>query len=1032
VNLPEPFIRRPVATTLLTAGIALAGAVAFWLLPVAPLPQVDFPTISVQARLPGASPEVMAATVATPLERALGRIAGVTEMTSSSSLGSTRITLQFDLDRAIDGAARDVQAAINAARSQLPTSLPNNPTYRKVNPADAPIMILALTSETLNRGQMYDAASTVLAQKISQASGVGQVTVGGASLPAVRVELNPMTLNKYGIGMDEVRAAISAANANRPKGSVEGGGRRWQIQASDQAKKASDYVPLVVAYRNGAAVRLSHVAEVVDSVEDLRNAGSSNGKPSVLVIIYRQPNANIIETAERVREMLPLLRASIPAAIDLDVVLERTSTIRASLREVERTLSIATALVILVVFLFLRSGRATLIPAVAVPVSLVATFGVMYLAGFSLNNLSLMALTIATGFVVDDAIVVLENVSRHIERGMSPFKAALKGSREVSFTVVSMSLSLIAVFIPILLMGGIVGRLFREFAVTLSAAILVSLAVSLTTTPMMCARLLKGRAERAPGRFALASERSFRWMLAEYETSLAWALRHSRLMMLILAATIGLNAYLYVHIPKGFFPQQDVGRMIGFIQADQGISFQAMSQKLADFIEVVRGDPAVENVVGFTGGGRRNSGFMFMSLKPLKERQVSADRVVARLRPKLAQVPGANLFLIPVQDIRVGGRQSGAQYQYTLQADDLSDLREWEPRVRRAFAELPELADVNTDREEKGLQTTLVIDRAAAARVGITTRMIDQTLYNAFGQAQVSTIYESLNQYHVVMEVAPQYWQSPEALANIYVLSPAKGQVPLSAISRYEAGTAPLSVNHQGQFVASTISFNLPLGVSLGEATLAIDDAMARIGVPSTLHGSFQGTARAFRASLDSQPWLILAALVAVYIVLGILYESTIHPLTILSTLPSAGLGALLALMAFRTEFSLIALIGVILLIGIVKKNAIMMIDFAIQAERERSLSPEEAIFEACLLRFRPIMMTTMAAMLGALPLAIGFGDGAELRRPLGISILGGLIVSQLLTLYTTPVVYLYLDRFRLWCRRLRTRRPAQDAPGAR
>jgi len=1032
VNLPEPFIRRPVATTLLTAGIALTGAVAFWLLPVAPLPQVDFPTISVQARLPGASPEVMAATVATPLERALGRIAGVTEMTSSSSLGSTRITLQFDLDRAIDGAARDVQAAINAARSQLPSSLPNNPSYRKVNPADSPILILALTSDTQDRGQMYDAASTILAQKISQASGVGQVTVGGASLPAVRVELNPMTLNKYGIGLDEVRAAISAANANRPKGSVEDGERRWQIQADDQAKHASDYIPLIVAYRNGAAVRLSHVAEVVDSVEDLRNSGSSNGKPSVLVIIYRQPNANIIETAERVREMLPLLRASIPAAINLDVVLERTSTIRTSLREVERTLAIATALVILVVFLFLRSGRATLIPAVAVPVSLVATFGAMYLSGFSLNNLSLMALTIATGFVVDDAIVVLENVSRHIERGVRPFQAALKGAREVSFTVVSMSLSLIAVFIPILLMGGIVGRVFREFAVTLSVAILVSLVVSLTTTPMMCARLLKGRSEVSPGRFSLAAERVFRWMLAEYEASLGWALRHSRLMMLILAATIGLNVYLYIHIPKGFFPPQDVGRIIGFIQADQGISFQAMSQKLAAFIEVVRGDPAIENVVGFTGGGRRNSGFMFMSLKPLRERQISADRVVARLRPKLATVPGASLYLIPARDIRVGGRQSGAEYQFTLQADDLSDLRLWEPRVRRALSELPELADVNTDREEKGLQTNLVIDRAAAARVGITTRMIDQALYNAFGQAQVSTIYASLNQYHVVMEVAPEYWQSPEALGSVYLLSPSKGQVPLSSIARYEPGTAPLSVNHQGQFVASTISFNLPPGVSLGEATRAIDDAMARLGVPTAVHGSFQGTARAFRASLDSQPWLILAALIAVYIVLGILYESTIHPLTILSTLPSAGLGALLALMAFRTEFSLIALIGVILLIGIVKKNAIMMIDFAIQAEREGNLSPENAIFQACLLRFRPIMMTTTAAMLGALPLAIGFGEGAELRRPLGISILGGLIVSQLLTLYTTPVVYLYLDRFRMWCRRFRTRRPAQDIQGAR
>jgi multidrug efflux pump len=1031
VTLTEPFIRRPVATTLLTAGITLAGAAAFGLLPVAPLPQVDFPTISVQAQLPGASPEVMAATVATPLERALGRIAGVTEMTSSSSLGSAGITLQFDLSRDIDGAARDVQAAINAARSQLPTSLPRNPTYRKVNPADAPIMILALTSATMDRGQLYDAASTILAQRISQVSGVGQVTVGGASLPAVRVELNPTTLNSYGIALDDVRAALAAANANRPKGSVDDGDRHWQIQANDQAKKASEYIPLIVAYRNGAAVRLSDVAEVVDSVEDLRNAGSSNGRPSVLLIINRQPNANIIETVERVRELLPLLRASIPRAINLDVVLERTSTIRASLREVERTLMIATALVILVVFLFLRSARATLIPAVAVPVSLIATFGAMYLCGFSLNNLSLMALTIATGFVVDDAIVVLENVSRHIERGLTPFQAALIGAKEVSFTVMSMSLSLIAVFIPILLMGGIVGRLFREFAVTLSVAILVSLAVSLTMTPMMCARLLKARGEERPGRLFAASERIFLWMRAEYEASLSWALRHSRLMMLLLAATIGLNVYLYIVIPKGFFPQQDTGRMIGSIQADQGISFQAMQQKLADFIEIVKSDPAVENVVGFTGGGRRNSGFMFLSLKPLKERKVSADQVVARLRPRLTDVPGANLFLVPVQDIRIGGRQAAAQYQFTLQADDLSDLRVWEPRVRQALSQLPELTDVNTDQQEKGLQTTVVIDRATAARMGITTRMIDQTLYNAFGQAQVSTIYQALNQYHVVMEVAPQYWQSPDSLKSVYVLSPTKGQVPLGAVARYEPSTSPLSVNHQSQFVASTISFNLPVGVTLGQATVAINDAMARLGVPTTVHGSFQGTARAFQASLDSQPWLILAAIIAVYIVLGVLYESTIHPVTILSTLPSAGVGALLALLAFRTEFSIIALIGVILLIGIVKKNAIMMVDFAIDAERREGKRPEEAIFQACLLRFRPIMMTTMAAMLGAVPLAIGFGDGSEFRRPLGISIVGGLIVSQLLTLYTTPVVYLYFDRFRLWTGRALARRRGAAAEAA-
>ena len=1031
MNISAAFIRRPVATTLLTLGIALAGAIAFRLLPVSPLPQVDFPTISVQAGFPGASPETMAATVATPLERALGRIAGVTEITSSSSLGSTRITLQFDLDRDIDGAARDVQAAINAARTLLPTGMPSNPTYRKVNPADAPILILALTSQTMNRGQMYDAASTILAQKLSQVQGIGQVSVGGSSLPAVRVELNPATLNKYGIGMEEVRAAIVATNANRPKGSVEDGERHWQILANDQAKKAAEYMPLIVAYRKGAAVRLADVAEVVDSVQDLRNDGSANGKPSVLLILNRQPNANIIETVDRVKALLPQLSASIPSAIDLAVVLDRTPTIRASLRDTERSLLVSIALVIMVVFLFLRNWRATLIPSVAVPVSLVGTFGVMHLCGYSLDNLSLMALTIATGFVVDDAIVVLENISRRIEEGMEPGQAALQGSREVGFTVLSMSLSLIAVFIPILLMGGIVGRLFREFAVVLSVAILISLLVSLTTTPMMCARLLRREGGRPHGRAYRASEKAFAVVLGWYERSLAWALRHGLVVLALLAATICLNVYLYIVVPKGFFPQQDTGRVIGNIQADQSISFQAMRQKVADFIEIVRQDPDVENVVAFTGGAQRNRAFMFVVLKPRGERTISADQVIGRLRGKLAREPGASLFLVPVQDIRVGGRAANAQYQFTLQADDLEELRLWGPRVRRALGDLPELVDVNTDQEDRGLQTSLVIDRDTASKLGVTTRMIDATLNNAFGQRQVSTIYNPLNQYRVVMEVAPQFWQSPETLGSVYVSVPGGAQVPLSAFSSYGPTNTPLGVNHQGQFAASTISFNLPPGVALSEATLAVKDAMDRIGVPTSVHGTFQGTARAFQASLNSQPLLILAALLAVYIVLGMLYESFVHPITILSTLPSAGVGALLALLAFRTEFSIIALIGVILLIGIVKKNAIMMIDFALEAERNQGLSPEQAIFRACLLRFRPIMMTTMAALFGAIPLAIGLGEGAELRRPLGIAIVGGLVFSQVLTLYTTPVVYLYLDRFRLWCRRPRKAVRAREAPNA-
>ncbi|VVD88370.1 multidrug efflux RND transporter permease subunit [Pandoraea cepalis] len=1028
MNLSAVFIKRSVATVLLTVGVTLAGIVAFGLLPVSPLPQVDFPTISVSASLPGASPETMAASVATPLERSLGRIAGVTEMTSNSTLGSTRITLQFDLSRDINGAARDVQAAINAARSLLPSGLPSNPTYRKVNPASAPVMILALTSDSMTRGQMYDSASTILAQKISQLDGVGDVTVGGSSLPAVRVELNPTALNKYQIPLETVRTTIQAANANRPKGALEDGDQRWQILANDQAKTAKDYLPVVVSYRDGRPVRLSDVADVVDSVQDLRNAGSANGKPSVVLIITTQPGANIIKTVDGINKILPVLRASIPAAINLDVVMDRTPTIRASLKEVERTLLISIALVIMVVFLFLRNWRATLIPSVAVPVSLIGTFGVMYLCGFSLDNLSLMALTIATGFVVDDAIVVLENIARHIEDGLSPFAAALKGTREVGFTVLSMSISLVAVFIPLLLMGGIVGRLFREFAVTLSAAILVSLVVSLTATPMMCARLLKGKpmqgAPEPPPRPSVWTriggwtERMFDGMLREYERSLSWALRHGPLMLGILFATICLNVWLYTVVPKGFFPQQDTGRMIGFIQADQAISFQAMEKKLADFIKIVQADPDVSTVTGFTGGSNRNGGLMFVTLKPLGERKISADQVIARLRGKLAKEPGAMLYLQSVQDIRVGGRASNAQYQYTLQADDLQQLREWEPKVRNALSHLPNLVDVNTDQQDKGLQTTLDVDRDQASRLGLTMSQIDSVLNDAFGQRQVSTIYNPLNQYKVVMEVAPQWWQSPESLKDIYVVTSAGAQVPLSAFARYRPTNTALGVSHQGQFAASTISFNLPPGVSLSQAQASVQDAVGRLGMPTSVHGSFQGTAQAFQSALSSQPMLILTALLTVYIVLGVLYESYIHPLTILSTLPSAGVGALLALLLFNTEFSIIALIGVILLIGIVKKNAIMMIDFALDAERRQNMPPREAIYHACVLRFRPIMMTTMAAMLGAIPLALGTGDGAELRQPLGISIVGGLLVSQVLTLYTTPVVYLYLDRLRLrWAR---------------
>jgi multidrug efflux pump len=1018
MNPSAAFIRRPVATTLLTLAIALAGGVAFRLLPVAPLPQVDFPTISVQASLPGASPETMASSVATPLERQLGRIAGVTEMTSSSSQNSTRITLQFDLSRDIDGAARDVQAAINAARSQLPTGMPGNPTYRKVNPADAPIMIVALTSKTLSQGQIYDAASTILAQKLSQVQGIGQVTVGGSSLPAVRVELNPTALNKYGIGLDQVRSTIAATNANRPKGSVEQGDRHWQIYTNDQARKADEYRSLVLSYKNGSAVRMSDVAEVRDSVEDLRNQGYANGKPSVLVIMFRQPGANIIETVDRVTALLPQLRSSIPGSIELNVAMERTSTIRASLRDVERTLLISVILVILVVFVFLRNLRATLIPAIAVPVSLIGTFAVMYLCDYSIDNLSLMALTVATGFVVDDAIVVLENVSRHMEAGMSRMEAALLGAREVGFTVLSMSLSLVAVFIPILLMGGIVGRLFREFAVTLSVAIAISLVVALTAAPMLCSRWLQPVSERKHGRVYQASERMFQQMLDFYEDTLRWALRHGKLMMLLLLATVCLNIYLYVIVPKGFFPQQDTGRLNGGVRADQSISFQAMRTKLTEYINIVQQDPAVAGVVGFTGGGQRNGGNVFVSLKPLAERKLSADQVIARLRPKLAKVAGASLFLQAVQDIRIGGRQGNSQYQYTLQSDSLDDLRNWTPKLAEALRSSTKITDVDSDQQQGGLESLLVIDHATAARLGINTQLIDSALSDAFGQRQVSTIYTALNQYHVVMEVAPQFLQSPESLKGVYVRARDGTMVPLTAFAHFATSTAPLAVNHQGEFAAATLSFNLVPNASLSDAVSEIRNTMTRIGMPSSVRGSFQGTAKVFQESLASQPWLILAAFIAVYIVLGVLYESYVHPLTILSTLPSAGVGAILALLVFGTDFSIIAMIGVILLIGIVKKNAIMMIDFALDAERTRGLEPEEAIFEACMKRFRPIMMTTMAALLGALPLALGGGDGSEMRRPLGIAIVGGLLVSQMLTLYTTPVVYLYLDRFRHWSSR--------------
>jgi multidrug efflux pump len=1075
MNISGPFIRRPVATILLTAGVTLAGAFAYLKLPVSPLPQVDYPTISVSASLPGADPETVSTSVAEPLERYLGQIADLTEITSQSSSGQARITLQFDLDRDINGAARDVQAAINAASADVSTSLSSNPSYRKVNPADAPLMIIALTSKTLTRGQLYDAASNVLQQRLSQLDGIGQVSIGGATLPAVRVELNPTALFRYGIGLEDVRAALASANANSPKGAIEEGERRFQLYTNDQASRASEYRPLIVAYRNGSAVLLSDVADVEDSVQDLRNEGRADGVPSVLVILSRQPGANIIETVDQVKAELPRLQASLPSDVNLTIVSDRSATIRASLRDTKWTLMLAVALVTLVVFLALGDVRAALVPAVVVPVSLIGTFSGMYLLGFSLDNLSLMALTIATGFVVDDAIVVLENISRHVEDGMPRHEAALRGAREVGFTVISISVSLVAVFIPILLMGGIVGRLFREFTATLSLAIVISMVISLTTTPMMCALMLRlpDRAHR-PRRLSL-----FDRSIAVYERTLAWSLEHGRWVMLGLLITILLNVLLFTVIPKGFFPQEDTGLITGGIVADQSISFQLMKNKLVQLMNIVQADPAVQSVAGYTGAGsggggsQTNTGSVYVLLKPKSVRKLSSDEVIARLRSQLAQVAGGRLFLQTVQDIRVGARQSNAQYQFTLQADSVADLYTWGPKLLAALQRSPVIADVNSDQQQKGLETEVTYDRSTAARLGLTVGQLDGTLYDAFGQRQVSTIYNALNQYHVVMEVAPRYWQSPAMLEDMYVstsggtasgtqntnsarAATAAGasnsvrnaltnaiantgrgavssgaavsasvetMVPLAAVSSHSAGTTRLSVNHHGLFASTTISFNLQPGMSLSDATRAVTLAMEEIHLPTSIHGIFAGTAGTFQQSLTSEPLLIAAALLAVYIVLGVLYESYIHPITIISTLPSAGVGAVLALMVWHTEFSIIALIGVILLIGIVKKNAIMMIDFAIHAERTLGIPPREAIYRACLLRFRPIMMTTLAALLGAIPLALSYGDGAELRRPLGVSIVGGLIVSQVLTLYTTPVLYVYLDRFQSWIKRRWPRR---------
>jgi multidrug efflux pump len=1029
MSLSTPFIHRPVGTALLMVAMAMAGMLAFTLLPVSPLPQVDFPTIQVSAGLPGASPETMASSVATPLERQFGRIAGITEMTSTCYLGSTTVVLQFDLNRNIDAAARDVQAAINAAAGQLPANLPSKPNYRKVNPADAPILILAMTSDIYGKARMYDLASSILQQKLSQVEGVGQVFVGGGTLPAVRVDVNPTVLNNLGLGLEDVRSVLAGANANRPKGQIDDDRRSWSLSATDQLFKASQYEPLLVAYRNGSPVRLADVAVVTDDVEDVRTNGLFDGKPAISLVIFRQPGANIIDAVDRVRALVPMLQAAIPPFVKLSVAVDRTTTIRASVKDVEFTLLISVGLVVLVVFVFLRDWRSTLIPSVAVPVSLIGTFGVMYLVGYSIDNLSLMALTIATGFVVDDAIVVIENITRYLEQGDTPLQAALRGAKEIGFTVLSISVSLVAVFIPIFLMGGIVGRLFREFAATLSVAVGISLLVSLTATPMMCATLLRSKGRQRHGWLYRANEATFNGVLRFYQWTLTRVLRHPLITLLVLIGVVVLNVWLYLTAPTELFPQQDTGRLSGKIQADQDTSSQTMRRLVGQFARVTGEDPAVEDVVAFSGGsgGTTNIASMFVSLKDPAVRKINIDQVMARLRGKLARIPGATLTFQPVQDLRVGGRSSPAQYQYTLQGDDIAELTDWSPRVLAEMRKLPGLVDVNSDQQNRGLQANLDYDRTTASRLGLTPRLIDDTLYDAFGQRQVSTMYTQFNQYHVIMEVDPQFSQNPSSLRYIYVRPATGTPIPLSAFSRFSSSATSLAVNHQSQFPSVTLSFNLRPGVSLGTAVEAIQQAGRTMGLPASIHGKFAGTAQAYQDALANQPWLILFALVTVYIVLGVLYESYIHPITIISTLPSAGVGALLALRLCNTAFSVIALIGVILLIGIVKKNAILMIDFALDAERREGKSPKEAIFQACLLRFRPITMTTAAALLGGLPLAMGSGVGSELRRPLGIAIVGGLLLSQALTLYTTPVVYLYMDRLRLWCRR-RLGRPAEFA----